>query len=328
MINFLVNFFQIQSLTLWFATFITLLVSGVTVKAGSSFQQVDIGTDGAPRGYWEFLPDSYEANPDQKDAVVFFFHGLGEGGNGTTELANVLKHGPPKILNDASHPLNSLFNDRGVIVLSPQVTASTWWNERHIRPFLDYALGRYSIDPNRIYFTGLSAGSSGINEFLNDDPNANQLAGALTVAVRGRVNETTGAEAGAEVPYWALTAIGDASNTAIRSVNAIAGHLQGTGPTDVMASYPGSDLTRTALFDPDDGWTWTDGVNASENGFPKLTLYPGSNHNSWDQTYNNIETWDWLLAQNKTQIPEPSGAALFFATVSAIFVRRRSFSRQ
>lgn len=300
----------------------------LALKADSSFQAVPIGTDGAPRGYWEFLPNSYQENPEQDHPVVFFFHGLGEGGNGTTDLNKVLRNGPPEILNNANHQLNGLFNDRNVIVLSPQVTAQTFWNDGHIRPFLDYALGHYRIDPSRIYFTGLSAGSSGIHDFLNDDPNATQLAGALTVAVRGKVNETTGAAAGAEVPYWALTSIGDASRgTAVSSVDAIAGHLQGTGPTDVMANYPGRrDTTRTATFDLDEGWTWTDGVNPSQDDSLKLTLYPGGAHNSWDRTYNNVDTWNWLLAQQISQVPEPSTA--LFLLVGAVFLGARRVRKQ
>jgi predicted peptidase len=31
----------------------------------------------------------------------------------------------------------------------------------------------------------------------------------------------------------------------------------------------------------------------------KFTLYPNANHDSWTETYNNTEMWDWLLQQKR-----------------------------
>lgn len=273
--------------------------------AGRSFTAIDIGTNGSPRGYWEFLPTAYIDNPTQDFPVVIFFHGLGEGGNGTSDLHEVLGNGPPEICNTPSHPLYNLFEDEEVIMLAPQVTNNTWWNENHIRPFLNFVVEHYRIDQRRIYFTGLSAGSSGIHEFLNDDPNADQITAAMTVAVRGSVNDTTGAAAASGVPYWALTAIGDASNTATNSVDRIAAGISGQ-PSDVRANYPtGTNQNQTASFNVATGtWTWTQGVLPFVPGepHPKLTLYPGGSHNSWDRTYNNPDCWEWLFAQVKPGI--------------------------
>lgn len=236
---------------------------------------------------------------------MIFFHGLGEGGNGTTDLYEVLGNGPPEIVNTPSHPLYNLFEDEDVIMLAPQVTNNTWWNENHIRPFLDFALSHYRIDPRRIYFTGLSAGSSGIHQFINDDPNARQITAAMTVAVRGTINSTSGSDAASTIPYWALTAIADASSTATNSVNRIAQQISGQ-PSNVMGNYPtGTSQTHTASFDADAGtWEWNEGVVASfpNRPHPKYTLYPGSSHNTWDRTYDNIDCWNWLLSQVKPAI--------------------------
>ncbi len=270
-----------------------------------SFTAVNIGTHGSPRGYWEFLPDAYATESSRSFPVVIFFHGLGEGGNGNTQLSRVLKNGPPKILNSSSHPLHDLFENEEVIVLSPQVTENTWWNENHIRPYLDFVISHYRIDPRRIYFTGLSAGSSGIHQFLNDDPQADQITAAMTVAVRGSVNNSTGASSSSGVPYWALTAIGDVSSTAVNSVNHIAAEISGHS-SNVMATYPsGTTQTHTASFDVSTGsWNWQQGVIPFVAGKPqpKLTLYPGSSHNSWTRTYDNADCWDWLFSQVKPEI--------------------------
>jgi predicted peptidase len=34
-------------------------------------------------------------------------------------------------------------------------------------------------------------------------------------------------------------------------------------------------------------------------GDVKITIYPGVEHNSWEQTYNNQEVYDWLLSQRR-----------------------------
>lgn len=38
-----------------------------------------------------------------------------------------------------------------------------------------------------------------------------------------------------------------------------------------------------------------------KGGTPKLTIYPEAGHDSWTETYNNPEFYDWLLAQRRTQ---------------------------
>ena len=45
----------------------------------------------------------------------------------------------------------------------------------------------------------------------------------------------------------------------------------------------------------------------------KLTIYPGVNHDSWTQTYDDPAVWEWLFAQKrgtaKPAIPPPPPAA-------------------
>ena len=39
-------------------------------------------------------------------------------------------------------------------------------------------------------------------------------------------------------------------------------------------------------------------------GTPKLTIYPEAEHDSWTETYNNPEFYEWLLAQKRADIKE------------------------
>lgn len=43
----------------------------------------------------------------------------------------------------------------------------------------------------------------------------------------------------------------------------------------------------------------------TKNGVtPKLTIYPEAEHDSWTETYNNPEFYEWLLAQKRADIQE------------------------
>ncbi len=41
-----------------------------------------------------------------------------------------------------------------------------------------------------------------------------------------------------------------------------------------------------------------------KKGNPKFTVYPEAGHDSWTETYNNPELWDWLLAQKRVSKPK------------------------
>lgn len=279
---------------------LVLMLFSSIIVAQPTFDAVDIGTDGSPRGYWEFLPAGYHSDTKAVFPVVIFFHGLGEGGNGTTDLHEVLKHGPPKMVNNDL--TGNVFANNQVIMLAPQVTNQTWWNEGHIRPFFDHILNQYRIDAKRIYFTGLSAGSSGIHQFMNDDDHAYQVTAFLTAAVRGKIQRDLGAYLAELTPYWGLTARGDASTTLTDSANRMAGFLADIPATNLMQVIPNDGETHSASYQLSTGWQRQDGVVASANSNPLVTIYPGSSHTTWEMTYNNPVVWDWLFSHRKPNL--------------------------
>lgn len=283
-------------------------------NVASTFAAVPKGENGAPLGFWEFLPSAYYANTEQRFAVVLFFHGVDEGGDGkVASLQKVLKLGPPAILNNAAHPLHSIFEQNNVIVLAPQCRPSPeWWHAGDIGSFMDHVVARYGnrIDRRRIYLTGLSAGALGIHELMDRVPEkAHQAAGILVTASvggAGSVGEPfAGPGVGAVVPYWALTSEGDNPGATIAGMNKMAGFIQGKSPTDLMKTYPGRDKTHTASFDPKTGWTWQPGVAASAGATLRLTLYSGSDHGSSTRTYDNAECWKWLFSQHSPAGNDP-----------------------
>lgn len=100
--------------------------------------------------YWLYLPQDYNQQPRQQWPVLLFLHGSGERG---TNVAAVLKHGPPKLVQEGKQfPL---------IIVSPQCPPGQWWSPAVLNRLLDDISARYRVDPDRVYLSGLSMGGFG-----------------------------------------------------------------------------------------------------------------------------------------------------------------------
>ena len=102
--------------------------------------------------YLLYLPKGYGQNRDQKWPLILFLHGAGERGN---NLELVKKHGPPKLIEQG--------REFPFIIVSPQCPSGTWWTEKldSLLALLDDVQAKYTVDPNRVYLTGLSMGGFG-----------------------------------------------------------------------------------------------------------------------------------------------------------------------
>ena len=97
--------------------------------------------------YWFYQP---EENSENELPVLFYFHGAGERGN---ELEKVLKHGPPKLIEEGKKfPF---------MVISPQCPANTYWRQINLIAFIDEMMSQYQFDRERIYLSGNSMGGYG-----------------------------------------------------------------------------------------------------------------------------------------------------------------------
>ncbi|HAO04873.1 MAG TPA: hypothetical protein DCQ15_09365 [Chitinophagaceae bacterium] len=120
---------------------------------------------GFSNGYYEYLPQGYWNNPDEKFPLIIFVHGIGECGNGTSDLGKVLVHGTPKQINNGSFPTSFNVNGQNFkfIVLAPQFTG--WAAYIQMNDVINYAVSHYKVDLNRIYLTGLSMGGGCVWEY-------------------------------------------------------------------------------------------------------------------------------------------------------------------
>jgi predicted peptidase len=109
--------------------------------------------------YLLFLPQDYGKEPDKKWPLMIFLHGAGERGN---EIDKVKVHGPPKIVEQKK--------DFPFILVSPQCPEGKGWEPEEVIALLDEIQGKYKVDPDRVYLTGLSMGGFGTWETASQHP--------------------------------------------------------------------------------------------------------------------------------------------------------------
>src|SRR5690349_20998842 len=144
-------------LVLWFC----LLVMSGFAQVGK-LTKVPYNTRNANiKGYIEYLPVNYVSDGSKKYPVLYWLHGLGETGDGSSSSLDVLM----------GRQIANWLKTHNVdfIVLIPQ-DASGYWNgaTNGIRNFVDWANTYYGnvIDPKQQHMAGLSAGGYGIRDFI------------------------------------------------------------------------------------------------------------------------------------------------------------------
>jgi predicted esterase len=231
-----------------------------------------IGSTESAQGYYEYLPQGYETD-NQDYPLLVFIHGLGENGNGDSQLDDLLATGIPKIIDDDEWDENWPF-----LVLSPQNSSGGCTGSNQIFNFINFAKENYRVNPSRVYLTGLSCGAIGSWNYLRYHTNE-QIAAVVPIAGNG-----TGAFNGAgcelnRVPIWAF-------------------HGDNDGTVDVSGTtYPINNLL--ACTDPEPLDT-------------SMIIYPGVSHNSWQRTYDlnhsqsdGHDIYQWFLSKKNLDIVVP-----------------------
>lgn len=100
--------------------------------------------------YLLYLPDGYEANRERRWPLLVFLHGAGERSD---DLELVKIHGPPKLIE--------IGKKMPFVVVSPQLATGEWWSPDMVAWLIKDVLEILSVDPDRVYLTGLSMGGYG-----------------------------------------------------------------------------------------------------------------------------------------------------------------------
>lgn len=199
--------------------------------------------------YLLYLPEGYDTDQGKSWPMMVFLHGSGERGN---DPEKIKVHGPPKLIEAGQHfPF---------MVLSPQCPDKRDWDAETIYALVKNIAGRYRVDENRIYVTGLSMGGWAAWDLAMAYPG--YFAAIAPVCGRIDRNYPRRADELKSMPVWAFHGAAD----------------------DVV---PVTDAAKMIRLLQDAG------------GNARITIYPGANHDSWTETYNNPELYEWLLKQSR-----------------------------
>lgn len=208
----------------------------------------------ATADYLLHLPSDYSAKSSKKWPLILFLHGSGERG---TNVQQVARHGPPKIVK--SKP-NFPF-----IVVSPQCPSGESWNPAVLSALLDEVSGKYKVDSQRIYLTGLSMGGFGTWSLAISDPS--RFAAIAPICGGG---ETIGVLVAPPKKLAALKKL------------------------PIWVFHGGKD----EVVKPAESEKMIDAFKRIGNT-PKYTVYPDAGHDSWTTTYDNPALYDWFLEHKR-----------------------------
>ncbi len=215
-------------------------------------------------GYYQAIPSRYDSS-EKKYPLILFLHGIGELGNGGSDLKNMLRTGLPYLINKKKFPADFESNGKhfSFIVIMPQFKhrpTSTETNE-----VLQYMLKRYRVDTSRIYVTGLSMGGGVTWELASD----------------------FGSSVAASVPICGGTWPDDKRAARIASFS-----------VPVWAFHDDDDATVPVSYSID----WVSKINSHHPSvLARVTTWPTGGHNAWDKTYdpaykeNGKNIYEWLL---------------------------------
>jgi hypothetical protein len=218
-----------------------------------------------------YLPANYSKN--KKYPLVIFTHGIGESG---TDIKKVYKNGLPKVLKKGYRPP---FEFIMVALQGPKFSVSPYW----LPGILEDCQKQWSINTNRLYLTGLSAGAWGTyGSQLNISPEfASKFAAIVVYAGAAESANRTHLDwwKQSKTPLWAVV-----------------------GENDKVFVRQNTYMVKQ--------------INKRVPGTATLTIRPGVGHGGWDDMYrgkvtlNGKNMWEWLYQFDRSSknFPKPSGS--------------------
>ncbi len=165
-------------------------------------------------------------------------------------------HGPTKYIEQ--HP------DFPFIMVSPHCPPGQKWSDDTLMGLLDSVIAKYRVDTNRVYLTGLSMGGYGTWSLATTYPE--RFAAAAPIC---------GGEGNIGI---VLSTRDDSKKAALKRLPIWAFH----GAKDNVVDL--SESERMVAL-----------MKGIGNKNVKLTVYPEATHNSWTQTYDKLELYEWFL---------------------------------
>jgi dienelactone hydrolase len=235
-------------------------------------------------GYYEHLPQDYNANPNKKYPLLVFVHGVGElaGANGRTLQPKVLVNGPPRLIERGQFPAS--FTVKGqqfsFIVITPQF--KVWPGSGDVHRLIEYIKTQRRVDDSRIYVTGLSMGGGVTWGALSEDQaKARKIAASVVICgAWGPDKKLADVIAEDNTPVWALHNEGD--------------------PTVPSAYSKG----------------WVRDINSHKpapDPAARLTVFQRAGHDAWTRSYDpnykedGLNVYEWMLQYARGTASPPPG---------------------
>jgi len=280
------------------------LLQVIILTAGAQQVAKTIPNSSTPEGligFLEFRPSDYGT---QKHPLIVFLHGIGERGNGTTQINNVTANAIPKFCAAGA---TMRFTVGGVtssfVVLSPQLsTGFGYWPPFYVREMIKYAKANLQIDTNRIYVCGLSLGGGGTWRAITDATGFDytfdsKIAAAAPVC--GTQEETDAdfyATIGANhIPVWAFHSMDDGTVPVGCTQHAeILGNMTGVNSPAIKFTYYQTGGHSGA---------W---INAFDTGHITRTTIVGGVATSFTA---NPNLYEWFLMHTRETFTAPTASA-------------------
>ncbi len=227
--------------------------------------------------YALYVPTNYD--PDKEYPIVFALHGSGQRSQTTDmvlkryQMATVWAKDSEAGINEcivlAPHCATADENENWTTLM--KYRAGTYENSFDAEPKLEAAynlllkvMDEYSVDKNRVYMTGLSAGGFATYTLAIEHP---ETFAAIVPDAAGANPEKVSALKG--MPIWIFHAADDPT----------------VDPDEYL--YPTLEALDAA------------GVEYKSTIYPEGAVFAPSAHFSWDACYANKEMRDWVFAQTK-----------------------------
>ncbi|MCY0996610.1 phospholipase [Myxococcus sp. MISCRS1] len=248
-------------------------------------------TSGAPLPYGEYIPPGYNSSTELHP-VVIHLNGIGElgvAGNTSALYDVVTRNGALKNIRNSA-TWKAYHGAKKALIFVPQAVDN--YSPTEIRPFVQFIVANYRVDPKRVYLTGLSMGGWGAWRYAT--LYGTELAALATFATNiGAPGDTIPALK--EVPVWVGSTHGDRWGEQSWVLPVTKNYNHWAFPPLVASSQ-----TTTYLFNRTaPGWTSQPGFVTTGHSIVRYVLYPGNAHTGWGETYGQQSFWDWLFAQQR-----------------------------
>jgi len=187
---------------------------------GQTFEKSLVAANGERIGFLEFRPPDYSG---PKHPLIIFLHGIGEKGNGTTQLKKVSCCGVPSYIKDGN---KMRFTWQGktesFVVISPQLNKKySRWQLFYTEELIKYAKASLNIDTDRIFVTGLSLGGGGTWSYSSSTLERAETLAEIAPVVAPCMMTNGCNIAKASLPVFAIHVWDDKEAPAVCTINAI-----------------------------------------------------------------------------------------------------------